>query len=179
MRRSIVSALCVALVLSATPCLFANDTWQDFLDSGPDPLECFYCTEPAPDCGWGPIMEGACEDNLPDGMWIGRTFEGDIVVREEWAQGVRTGMWSAWYETGAKKWEGRYVDGAKDGEWVWYFPDGVISQRGTYRDGVEDGLWLAWYDAEVVLTVYERGAVVSEDRKPVRVRSKDFAEGSD
>ena len=60
---------------------------------------------------------------------------------------IRHGLFSAYYENGARKSEGAYKHGLEQGEWRDFHPNGVLAAEGRYEDGVEVGVWRFWNDS--------------------------------
>lgn len=48
--------------------------------------------------------------------------------------GDQSGLWHAWYPSGAVHDEGKYIEGKKQDEWKWYFETGQISAREVYNE---------------------------------------------
>jgi antitoxin component YwqK of YwqJK toxin-antitoxin module len=61
--------------------------------------------------------------------------------------GLREGLWQAWYETGVLWSEADYVKGVNHGKSITYFENGKIRYEGTYNNGKKIGIW-KYYDEE-------------------------------
>ncbi|HRH01611.1 MAG TPA: hypothetical protein PLN13_05505 [Bacteroidia bacterium] len=61
--------------------------------------------------------------------------------------GLREGLWQAWYETGVLWSEANYVKGINHGKSVTYFENGKIRYEGMYTNGQKTGIW-NYYDEE-------------------------------
>lgn len=60
------------------------------------------------------------------------------------AEGKRSGKWTQYYPSGAKKSEGDYQDGLRENTWKFYAETGELIQEGAYREGEFHGNW-KWY----------------------------------
>ncbi|MCG8575644.1 MAG: hypothetical protein MI810_12225 [Flavobacteriales bacterium] len=68
--------------------------------------------------------------------------------------GLRTGLWISYYDTGIKWSESYYVAGKKDGHNLSFFPNGKVRYLGEYNDDQKIGEW-KFYDEEGNLTQTE------------------------
>jgi MORN repeat variant len=64
--------------------------------------------------------------------------------------GSLDGMKTLWYESGAKRGEGRFDHGLKQGVWTFWYEQGQMRWEGSYRDGLVDGVERAWYPSGVL-----------------------------
>ena len=55
--------------------------------------------------------------------------------------GLRQGLWIAYYENGTKWSESYYVDGIRDGHSLSFFPNGRVRYVGEYKNDIKVGTW--------------------------------------
>ncbi|MBT6958241.1 MAG: toxin-antitoxin system YwqK family antitoxin [Opitutae bacterium] len=68
------------------------------------------------------------------------------VSRENYRDGVRTGVSTRWWENGQKKMEATYVDGKPSGPTFEWFLSGKKKLEKEYSNGIPHGKEVAWYD---------------------------------
>lgn len=61
--------------------------------------------------------------------------------------GLRHGVWSAFYPDGTKWSESHYINGAKEGHSVTFYPNGNIRYIGEYKNDKQTGEW-SFYNEE-------------------------------
>jgi antitoxin component YwqK of YwqJK toxin-antitoxin module len=93
---------------------------------------------------WGP--NGTKRE---EGEYEGR---GKIQPKGE-AEAKPVGLYTAWYDSGSLKLQGRYADGVRDGTWIDWYPNGRKSAETLYSAGRRNGSCKTWY---------ENGQVASE-----------------
>jgi len=111
--------------------------------------------------------------NYRDGEVVVQTifnyFEnGQLEFRENWIDGVRSGLFEWFYENGQLDVRGNYRNGVRDGLYESFHENGQLQYRGNYTDGVQDGL-VEFFDEDGNLTetrTYRNGVLVEENRNP-------------
>ena len=85
--------------------------------------------------------------NYRDGEVVVQTifnyFEnGQLEFRENWIDGVRSGLFEWFYENGQLQYRGNYTDGVQDGLVEFFDEDGNLTETRTYRNGelIEENL---------------------------------------
>ena len=59
--------------------------------------------------------------------------DGEILWEQSWLKGsIRLGLWTKYFRSGKKWYEGHYNEGVKVGDWTEWHPDGRIKQVETY-----------------------------------------------
>lgn len=94
-----------------------------------------------------------------------------IAYRDAWANGVtkregeidngiQTGNWSFYYESGQRRAKGRYENDHQVGPWTYYFENGVVEWTGAFdNEGKRTGAWEFHYPDE---TLRARGTYVGD-----------------
>ncbi|MCA8949946.1 MAG: redoxin family protein [Planctomycetes bacterium] len=99
--------------------------------------------------------EGPVEDGLQTGEWTYYYESGQRRSRGRYDDDRRVGPWTTWYESGIVEWRGEFdANGRRTGEWSMNYPDETLRARGSYVDDAEDGGWeFFWPDG----TIQRRG----------------------
>ena len=71
---------------------------------------------------------------------------GRLYAKGRLEDGLRQGMWTFWYRTGAKQMEGEYKNGIQTGLWIKWWPNGNVASQGSFEDGWMHGQWNDWFD---------------------------------
>jgi uncharacterized protein len=66
-------------------------------------------------------------------------------------EGVRTGFWKFFYDSGELRAEGMYSNNRQNGSWIFYYRDGGKEQEGNFSNGFFDGVWTWFYKNGVKL----------------------------
>ncbi len=92
------------------------------------------------------MLEGTFDCDRPVGIWRG-FYEGNVPKFDgQYDQnGVETGIWTTYHETGAVSSRGEFKDGKRVGEWEWRHENGALREKGTFENGEEIGRWQSWY----------------------------------
>ena len=61
-----------------------------------------------------------------------------------YSDGKKNGLFTTWYDDGAKKSEQMYKDDERSGMSISWHKDGKPQSRGIYSNDREDGLWHIW-----------------------------------
>jgi antitoxin component YwqK of YwqJK toxin-antitoxin module len=95
----------------------------------------------------GRIMaEGNYLDRKKDSTWqYYSDYDGVLLSREHYENGVIDGIVINYYPTGAVAEELPYKAGLKHGEWKRYFTDGKLKLKATYIDDRLEGLMLVYH----------------------------------
>jgi uncharacterized protein len=118
-----------------------SGTWTNFFESKPDLIK----------------SEGAYLENKREGIWKFYDEQGLFKAQADFKQDK--GMYTEYYEGGAKKSEGLLVEGKSVGVWKYYHDNGQLMGEGEERNGLKEGQWV-FYDKQGVLTskgVYQQG----------------------
>jgi antitoxin component YwqK of YwqJK toxin-antitoxin module len=78
-----------------------------------------------------------------EGKWKWYFDNSKLLKEENYRNGLKDGMSTAYDETGKVIEEGEFVDGNEDGPWFEQIGDTYT--RGTYRDGLRNGMWYNFY----------------------------------
>ena len=99
------------------------------------------------------VAEGITEANgLRSGAWKLFYDSGELFGEGGYEEGLREGAWRFYNRDGSLAQEGNYRAGNYHGDWTWYYPNGDIHRRESYRKGKEDGLFQEWnVDGELLL----------------------------
>ena len=88
------------------------------------------------------MHEGEYKDGKKHGPWKLYYPNGQLKSEATFHEGLYTGYYCSYHETGAKKFEGWYApirgnsrDGRKEGEWLIRNRDGVLEERIVYDRG--------------------------------------------
>ena len=88
------------------------------------------------------MREGEYKNGKKHGPWKLYYPNGQLKSEATFHEGLYTGYYCSYHETGAKKFEGRYApirgnsrDGRKEGEWLIHRADGVPVERVVYDRG--------------------------------------------
>ena len=88
------------------------------------------------------MREGEYKDGKKHGTWKLYYPNGQLKSEATFHEGLYTGYYCSYHETGAKKFEGWYApirgnsrDGRKEGEWLIRNRDGVLEERIVYDRG--------------------------------------------
>ena len=72
-------------------------------------------------------------------VYSGKTYEkydnNRVGMTGELKDGEFVGLWTWWYEDGAKKRQTNYKNGVKDGSWLTYDEEGILLKKEKYRKG--------------------------------------------
>lgn len=119
------------------------------------------------------------------GESIVRSATGQPEIHAAWVDNARDGLFTSWWPSGIKRWEGRYVRELRDGRWCnwndqgqllgcndvrlgdgdWneWNPMGDLVLAGTMRADRRDGVWRLFHDNGALRneTTYANGQVVA------------------
>lgn len=86
-------------------------------------------------------------------------------VQQVWVDGVLSGPYRAWQESGLLRMKGRYEDGKREGVWLRY-KAGQLLERFEYAAGQPHGAFHAWHRTGVPReeTYWEHGVQVGRER---------------
>ncbi len=135
------------------------------------------------------VAEGVRREYLKDGT-IAESYifnKGKIIgkgIVDE--TGLRQGLWTEFYENGAKKAEGKYKDGKKIAYWKFYYKNGQLEQEGLFNaKGNSEGEW-KWYfenGNELLISNFqdglEEGSFVEYDEAGNIITKGEFIEGQE
>lgn len=95
--------------------------------------------------------EGPVEDGLQTGDWTYYYESGQRRARGRFENDRRIGPWTHYYETGIVEWHGEFDEnGRRTGEWSMNYPDETLRARGRYVDDAENGRWeFFWPDGSL------------------------------
>jgi antitoxin component YwqK of YwqJK toxin-antitoxin module/peroxiredoxin len=86
--------------------------------------------------------EGPVEDGLQTGVWTFYHESGMRRARGRYQDDHQVGPWTYWYDTGVVEWSGAFDDsGKRTGEWSFHYPDDTLRASGRYLGDFEDGPW--------------------------------------
>jgi antitoxin component YwqK of YwqJK toxin-antitoxin module/peroxiredoxin len=86
--------------------------------------------------------EGRLEDGIQTGDWTYYYESGQRRARGHYADDHQVGPWTYYYETGVVEWSGAFdAKGLRTGEWSFHYPDETLRARGSYVEDFEDGPW--------------------------------------
>lgn len=85
------------------------------------------------------IASGNMLDGAEEGAWI-YDF-GNYVLKGEYKNGARFGVWKGYFENGKQAFEGKYSDDLPDGEHKFYYHSGMLMRRGFFEMGKKEGNW--------------------------------------
>ncbi|MBL9078378.1 MAG: redoxin family protein [Planctomycetes bacterium] len=86
--------------------------------------------------------EGRIENGLQTGEWTYYYESGQRRAHGRYEQDHQVGPWTYWFENGGVEWTGGYDErGKRTGEWTFFRPDGTVRARGRYIADFEDGPW--------------------------------------
>ena len=86
--------------------------------------------------------EGRLENGLQTGEWTHYYESGQRRAHGSYEQDRQVGPWTYWFENGGVEWTGAYdQNGKRTGEWTFFHADGTVRARGRYIDDFEDGPW--------------------------------------
>lgn len=86
--------------------------------------------------------EGRIEDGLQTGEWTYYYESGQRRAHGRYADDHQVGPWTYWFENGGIEWTGAYDErGKRTGEWTFFHPDATVRARGRYIADFEDGPW--------------------------------------
>jgi antitoxin component YwqK of YwqJK toxin-antitoxin module len=110
------------------------------------------------------IYDGDYREGEP---WTGTflttgSFLGDTSYRREtFMDGVMTGDFSTYFETGELRSRGKYVDGEVDGDFFWFFKEGGVSEKIHSKRGKEVGEHTVYYPSGRVkdISTYRDGVL--------------------
>lgn len=89
-----------------------------------------------------PAENGEIRDGRPwSGHFVFRHSNGAVKQEGAYAEGNKTGLWTAYSEKGAKWWQGSFDEDRKTGDWIIWHPSGGVATRGRYLDGERVGTW--------------------------------------
>ena len=77
------------------------------------------------------------------GKWKWFFENSQLMIEEEYINGLKDGMHTEYEENGKKIEEGEYLKGLEEGPW--FTVSGDYFERGTYRDGLKTGKWTSVY----------------------------------
>ncbi len=100
--------------------------------------------------------------------------------------GLKQGLWTEFYDNGAKKAEGKYKDNKKIAYWKFYYKNGNIEQQGMYNNnGNAEGEW-KWYFSngnELLVQNFqdglEEGFLIEYDDTGKVITKGEFIEGQE
>ncbi len=100
--------------------------------------------------------------------------------------GLKQGVWSEFYDNGAKKADGKYKDNKKIGYWKYYYVNGNIEQEGLYNNkGNTEGEWKWYFNNGNVLLVQnfmdgiEEGLLIEYDDTGKVITRGEYIEGQE
>jgi antitoxin component YwqK of YwqJK toxin-antitoxin module/peroxiredoxin len=86
--------------------------------------------------------EGRLEDGIQSGDWTYYYESGQRRARGQYADDHQIGPWTYYYENGVVEWTGAFDQkGRRTGEWSFHYPDETLRARGAYVEDFEDGPW--------------------------------------
>ena len=70
-----------------------------------------------------------------------------------------TGKITVFWEDNKLKEEGIYREGVKSGLWKYWYDSGQLFSKGIYRNNLQTGVWLEWYKNgnKKIQTIYRNG----------------------
>lgn len=77
------------------------------------------------------------------GLWIEPDVHGGV-MRGEYVDGLRVGIWRHISPQGRIRSEGGYAEGQLHGPWTWWRTNGSKLQEGVFDSGVRTGRWRRW-----------------------------------
>jgi antitoxin component YwqK of YwqJK toxin-antitoxin module/peroxiredoxin len=86
--------------------------------------------------------EGKLEDGMQTGDWTYYHESGRRRARGRYANDHQVGPWTFFYENGVVEWSGAFDEtGRRTGDWIFHYPDDTLRARGAFLDDFEDGPW--------------------------------------
>ncbi|MBL8723016.1 MAG: redoxin family protein [Planctomycetes bacterium] len=86
--------------------------------------------------------EGKVENGLQSGDWTYFFESGQRRAKGRYHDDHQVGPWTYWYENGVVEWAGSFDDtGRRTGEWQFQYPDETLRARGLYVADAEEGPW--------------------------------------
>ncbi|MCT4581694.1 MAG: hypothetical protein N4A35_09780 [Flavobacteriales bacterium] len=98
-------------------------------------------------------------NQVPDGDFIQKYPSGAIQIKGKMLANQRDGLWTAYYENGAKQSESTYQNGVLHGRTASFYKNGQVHYIGYFLGGKKDGKW-EFYSEEGVLDkseIYSKG----------------------
>jgi antitoxin component YwqK of YwqJK toxin-antitoxin module len=75
------------------------------------------------------------KDGTQDGLFRRYDKEGVLVFEGELKNGLKTGVWTTWYDDFQKQEERIYVDDLASGKWTYWYIDGSLKREELYKNG--------------------------------------------
>lgn len=115
-------------------------------------------------------VSNATEDQLvdsnqfPDGEFVQKYPSGTIQIKGDMLNNKRDGLWTAYYENGAKQSESTYESGFLHGRTASFYTNGQVRYIGYFFGGNKDGKWDFYTeDGELEKTeMYVKGELSTE-----------------
>ena len=84
---------------------------------------------------------------------------GTITCQGEYDKGLKTGLWSYFFENGERDYEENYENGQLNGPFTSYFENGEIFEKGSFLDGNKHQFWITKYNDGSIMSVenYQKG----------------------
>lgn len=70
---------------------------------------------------------------------------GTLKTKGQYRKGMKTGLWTVYFDSGLKWTEEHYVSDKRNGVSTSYFPTGIMRMRGSYKNDERIGKWY-FYD---------------------------------
>jgi len=85
------------------------------------------------------------------GIWKEFYPTGEVKVIGQYENGMKSGRWEYFAESGELIQEGSFLEGELHGNWRWYYLDGDLHRDESYRRGKENGLFQEWSESGELL----------------------------
>lgn len=96
----------------------------------------------APDAGFG---AAELSDLGTASNWDGLIAHNQRISPTSSWDGSMDGMKTLWFDSGAKRGEGRFVRGSKEDAWTFWYENGLKRWEGTYHKDLVQGVERSWY----------------------------------
>jgi antitoxin component YwqK of YwqJK toxin-antitoxin module len=113
------------------------------------------CDAIGPDC-----LHAAAAAEPLDGVATLTWPSGVLAAEGMLADGIPTGAWTFYDESGQPHSAGQFSNGVTQGEWTWWYPSGQKRMKGQLQGEARVGTWLEWYETgkKKSRTEYSNGA---------------------
>lgn len=81
------------------------------------------------------------QDNFPDGPFVQKHPNGEILIKGNVLNNKREGLWVAYYPTGIKQSESTYQSGVLHGRTASFYKNGQVRYIGYFYGDKKEGKW--------------------------------------
>lgn len=101
------------------------------------------------------VSEENYANGIKDGVWIIYYPSGNIVSEVNWQNGLRNGAWKEYFDNGQLKLSATFIDGKMAGSYHTYYLGNKIARKGQYINGKMDGEWIG-FDENGIKNSYQK-----------------------